>query len=121
MEKALLPATRRNIILDAADKQLNKDPRNQATDKSYPQPEHVFLKASKPNYKNAQKTHHGGKKGFQCHSPVTGGRANLGVWLTSHGRCSFPMRKIVGSTARQVNGVLWSRTDPQLTQSDFDN
>jgi hypothetical protein len=50
---ASLSATRRNIILDAVDKQLNKDPRNQATAKSYPQPEHIFLKASKPNYKNA--------------------------------------------------------------------
>jgi hypothetical protein len=49
----LLPATRRNIILYAVDKQLNKDSRNQATDKSYPQPEHIFPYASKPNYQNA--------------------------------------------------------------------
>src|ERR1022692_1205923 len=51
--RAALSATRRNIILDAVDKQLNKDSRNQAADKSYPQPEHIFPKASKPNYKNA--------------------------------------------------------------------
>lgn len=51
--RASLSATRRNIILDAVDKQLNKDFRNQAADKSYPHPEHIFLKASKPNYKNA--------------------------------------------------------------------
>jgi hypothetical protein len=50
---ASLSAAQGTIILDAVDKQLNKDPWNQATAKSYPQPEHIFLKASKPNYKNA--------------------------------------------------------------------
>src|ERR1039458_3903962 len=42
MGSVFLPATRCNIILYAVDKQLNKDSRNQGTDKSYPQPEHIF-------------------------------------------------------------------------------
>jgi hypothetical protein len=77
---SVLPATRCNIILYAVDKQLNKDCRNQGTDKSYPQPEHIFPYTSKPKYKNAQKTHHGSEKGFQFHSTVSGERANLGRW-----------------------------------------
>ena len=80
MGSVFLPATRCNIILYAVDKQLNKDCRNQGTDKSYPQPEHIFPYTSKPKYKNAQKTHHGSEKGFQFHSTVSGERANLGRW-----------------------------------------
>jgi hypothetical protein len=46
MEKALLPVARRNLILDAVNKQLDENSRNQATEKSYPQPEDIFLHAS---------------------------------------------------------------------------
>jgi hypothetical protein len=53
MGNALLPAAGCTIIPYAVDKQLNKDSRDQATDKSYPQPEHISPCPSKPKYKNA--------------------------------------------------------------------
>ena len=87
---AFLPATRFNIILYAIDKQLNEDSRYQGTHKSYPQPEHISPRTSKPKYKNAQKTHHGSEKGFQFHSTLSGGGANLGRWSASHGRMLLP-------------------------------
>jgi hypothetical protein len=77
-----LPATRSNIILYAVEKQLNEDSRNQATTKSYPQPEHIFLYGSKQYHKEAQKTHHGSENGFQPHSKVSVG---------SHERTLLPL------------------------------
>src|SRR5580658_1356684 len=84
------PATRCNFILYSVDKQLNKDSRNQATEKSYPQPEHIFPYTSKPQYENTQKTHHSSEKGFQFHSTLPGGRANLGRRSAIHGRMVLP-------------------------------
>jgi hypothetical protein len=58
------PATGCRIILYVGDKQLNKDPRNEAANKSDPQPKHVSLHASQQNYKQAQKAHQGGEDGL---------------------------------------------------------
>jgi hypothetical protein len=113
MEKVWLPITGRNFILDAVNKKLNENSRNQATEKPYPQPEHIFPYASQPNYKNAQKTHHGSEKTSQFHSPVRGGRASRRGWMIRHGIILLPLREIVGSSASQVNGVVWRRIDPQ--------
>jgi hypothetical protein len=66
-----------SLGLLAVDKQLNEDSGNQNTDKSQERPEHILLDKSKPEYKDAQKTHHRSEKGSQFHSEISGGRATL--------------------------------------------